>query len=72
MSACVRYDMIGAAIEYHIKDHPQTNMKKMGYKVTNCEPITIADCWIFEVEELIKPLAPYLHVIKSDYFSKEE
>lgn len=70
MSVCVRYDLIGAGLKYGVKEHPQIDMKNMGYKVTNCEPIPIADCWVFEVEELIKPLAPYLHVIKNDYFSK--
>lgn len=71
MSRCLRYDYVGADIDYGVKDHPITNMKNMGYKILQCEPFPIGDCYFFKVEKVIKPLAPYLSIMKKDWFSKE-
>lgn len=45
-------------------EHPQILMKKLGYNILKSEPIPIADCWIFEVEELILPLPEYLKLLE--------
>lgn len=44
-----RYDMIGADIDYGVSVHPQEQMERLGYELVRCEPVPIADCWIFEV-----------------------
>lgn len=39
--------------------HPQEQLRKDGMKELKSEPITIADCWFFEVEKLADPLPPW-------------
>lgn len=55
-----RYDLICAGLDYGIKEHPQKQMKKLGFNVVESEPIPIADCWIFEVNNDIDNIPEYL------------
>ena len=55
-----RYDMIGAYMA-GIKDHPQVQMKNLGYEVIKSESISIADCWWFRVNNKIKRKPSYLY-----------
>ena len=58
-----RYDLIGADLDYGVKEHPQKQMKKIGFNVVKSEPIPIADCWIFEVDNDIENIPGYLEEI---------
>ena len=63
-----RYDLIKADIDYHIKEHPQTDLIKKGLKWERCEPCPIADCWFFEFKkEIINP-PPYLEKLNTKFF----
>lgn len=55
-----RYDIIGAELNCGVKDHPQKVMKDLGFKVVKCEPVPIADCWLFKVENEIDEVPSYL------------
>lgn len=59
-----RYDLICAGLNYGIKEHPQKQMKKLGFNVVESEPIPIADCWIFEVNNDIDNIPEYLVEVK--------
>ena len=63
-----RYDIIGADLDYGIKEHPQKQMEKLGFKVVKAEPVPIADCWIFGVENDIEDVPKYLRRISDIYF----
>lgn len=66
-----RYDMIGAYYD-GVKEHPQVQMKNLGYKVIESEPVPIGDCWWFRVENSIKNTPSYLHLMRDDFkFSYE-
>ena len=68
-----RFDMIGASLDYGVKEHPQKVMKDLGYNVVKCEPVPIGDCWWFRVSNHIDPVPPYLHRMKDDFkFSGEK
>lgn len=48
-------------LEYpEVREHPQKQMKKLGFNVVKSEPIPIADCWIFEVDNDIENIPEYL------------
>lgn len=66
-----RYDLIKAYLEFSIKEHPQKQMKNLGFNVIKAEPVPIADCWIFIVENDIKNVPEYLKDI-SDYCNQEK
>lgn len=55
-----RYDIICADLVYGVKEHPEKQMKKLGFNVIESEPIPIADCWIFEVSNDIENVPEYL------------
>ena len=56
----LHYDIWTADLKCGIHEHPQKQMKNLGYNVIGSVPQSIADCWWFTVEEFIKPLPPYL------------
>lgn len=56
----LRYDLIGAAINFGINKHPQLQMDELGYQVIGGVPQTLGDCWWFTVKEIIYPLPGYL------------
>lgn len=58
------YDLITAGMECDIHEHPQEQMKKLGYTIIDAIPQSIADCWWFTVDKFIEPLPPYLRKIK--------
>lgn len=62
----LRYCLITASIN-GVNEHPQTQMKNLGYKVLGGVPQSIADCWWFTVEEFIEPLPPYLTKMENGY-----
>ena len=70
MSYIIRYDM-----NYPMTDntfvpvHPQLQLKKDGMKELRSEPVTIADCWFFEVEELVDPLPEWYKLSHKFKFS---
>lgn len=66
-----RYSLITADMD-GIKDHPQTQMKKLGAKVIKSEPVSIADCWWFRTENEINPLPKYLYEMKDDFKFSDE
>ena len=67
-----RYDMIGAYREAGVEEHPQEDMKNLGFKVIKSEPVPIADCWWFRVENEIDNLPSYLYPMRDDFkFSNE-
>lgn len=75
MSKCFRYDVLDAGIGYHIKKHPQEDMRSLGFVLLNSEPCSIADCWFFEVDDedsnYPKQIPGYLKEIDSNYFKRE-
>lgn len=48
------------AHENGIHEHPQTQMKKLGYQVIGSVPQSLYDGWWFTVKEFIEPLPEYL------------
>lgn len=75
MGKCFRYSLLDAEITYGVKKHAQTDMRELGFVLLNSEPVSISDCWIFEVddtdENYPKEIPPYLNEIRSDYFTRE-
>ena len=63
----LKYNIMTAVLDCGINDHPQTQMKKLGYKVLGSVPQSIADCWWFTVEDYIEPLPPYLTKMNYNY-----
>lgn len=59
----LRYDLI-TAFNQGVLQHPQLQMKDLGYEVLSFEGVPIGDCAIMEVKELIEPLEKYLTEIK--------
>ncbi|GAA6313814.1 hypothetical protein F290043J8_18400 [Mediterraneibacter gnavus] len=55
-----RYDIICADMICGVKEHPQKQMKKLGFNIVESEPIPIADCWIFGVNNDIENVPEYL------------
>lgn len=54
-----RYSMF-TADEEGIHVHPQQQMINLGFKLLDAVPITIADCWLFTVENDIESIPNYL------------
>jgi len=55
-----RYCLITADLDCGVKEHPQTQMKNLGFHVIKSEPVPIADCWWFRVDNEIYNIPPYL------------
>ncbi len=55
----LKYDLI-AAYKIGKTEHPQKVMKELGYNILKSEPVPIADCIFYEVENIIEPLPEYL------------
>ena len=53
------YDVWTASNE-GINEHPQKQMKNLGYEVLDAVPQSICDGWWFTVKEFIEPLPKYL------------
>ena len=65
------YDIIGSHMN-GIKEHPQIQMKNLGYEVIKSEPVSIADCWWFRVNNEIEKKPEYLYEMSEDFkFSYE-
>lgn len=60
----LNYDMY-EAFDMGVNEHPQLQMKKLGYNVIGSVPQSLYDSWWFTVEEFIEPLEPYL--TKNEY-----
>ena len=70
-----RYEILGAHYNYGIETHPHEQMIKLGFHVIKGEPVPIADCWIFRVdnENEIENIPGYLKEINDDFkFAGEE
>jgi hypothetical protein len=72
----VRYDMIGADLNYGVCQHPQKQMmelvKDLNFKVIGAEPVSIADCWMFWLESENKNLELPGYIKILDYISIED
>ena len=55
------------AYEYGAKEHPQKQMKLLGYEVLDAVPQSAYGSWWFTVKEIIEPLPPYLNLITYNY-----
>lgn len=62
-----RYDVICADVDYHIKDHPVTQMCKLGFNIVKGEPVPIGDCWWFRVNNDINIIPEYLTILPDDF-----
>lgn len=49
-----RYDVIGAGLAGH-DQHPQSVILGLAPEATNFEPVALADCWLFDAEEIENP-----------------
>ena len=63
----LHYDIITASLDCGINEHPQLQMKKLGYNVIGGVPQSLGDCWWFTVEEFIEPFPPYLRKMNYNY-----
>ena len=61
------YCMWTADVDCGVHEHPQIQMKKLGYKVIGSVPQSVFDSWWFTVEDFIEPLPPYLSKMKYNY-----
>lgn len=67
-----RYDLISAYLKAGVKEHPQIDMKNLGYNVVKAEPVSIADCWWFRVENEIESVPEYLSPMGDDFKFSDE
>ena len=65
------YDLIAAHLD-PIKEHPQIQMKKLGFNVIKSEPVPIADCWWFRVDNEIANVPRYLYLMQDDFKFSDE
>lgn len=67
-----RYDVIGAD-QSGVKEHPQKQMMNLGFNIIKAEPVIIADCWWFRVDNEIENVPEYLYLMRDDFkFSDEK
>ena len=66
-----RYDMYSAS-RSGIKEHPQKQKKNLGNNVFKAEPVTIADCWWFRVDNDIENVPEYLYLMSDDFKFSDE
>lgn len=66
-----RYDIDGA-IMAGVKEHPQLQMKNLGYEVIKSEPVTIGECWFFRVVNEIEDTPDYLYEMGEDFKFSDE
>lgn len=67
-----KYDLIGASLDAGVKEHPQIDMRNLGYKVIKSEPVSVADCWWFRVENEIDDTPSYLSPMGDDFKFSDE
>lgn len=67
----VRYDVLGAMFS-NVVLHPQDDMKQLGFTVVRSEPVPIADCWIFRVEDYDFPIPDYIKEIYGTFSGFED
>ena len=66
-----RYDL-RLAFDSGVREHPQKQMKKLGYDVIKSEPVSIADCWCFRVKPRITDTPCYLTPMDNDFKFSDE
>lgn len=66
-----RYD-VQLAFDSGVSEHPQKQMKKLGYDVIKSEPVSIADCWWFRVKSRITDTPCYLTPMDNDFKFSDE
>lgn len=66
-----RYDII-SAYEQGVKEHPQIQMEKLGYKIIKSESVSIGDCWWFRVTNKIRKKPKYLNKMGNDFKFSDE
>lgn len=66
-----RYDIIGAHY-YGVNEHPQTQMKNLGFHWVKSEPVPIADCWWFRCDEYPDSIPSYIDIMKDDFRFSDE
>ena len=62
----LRYCLLTAMLDCGISEHPERQMRKLGYKILDAVPQSIGDQWWFTVEEYNEPLPPYLEKMEYD------
>ena len=50
-----------------ITEHPQKQMRLLGYKVIAAVAQSLGDCWWFTVEDYIEPFPPYIAKMEYDF-----
>ena len=55
------------AIDCGITEHPQKQMRILGYKVIAAVAQSLGDCWWFTVEDYIEPFPPYIAKMEYDF-----
>lgn len=66
-----RYDLWGAD-NAGVHEHPQAQMKKLGFHYVKCEPVPIADCWWFRCDEYPDEIPEYIDIMNDDFRFSEE
>lgn len=66
---CFRYEMMAADRIANVHEHPQRQMGKLGYTVTNSEACPLMDCWVFEVKEDDNRATDYLVEVDGGFFN---
>ena len=66
------YDLIGADLNYGINEHPQRQMRKLGFHFIKSEPVSIADCWWFRVDEEPNIIPGYITRLGDDFKFSDE
>lgn len=67
-----RYCLITADVDCGVSEHPQKVMKDLGFHVIKAEPVPIADCWWFRVDNEIKNVPKYLKQLSDDMKFSDE
>lgn len=60
-----RYDLISACHQ-GIEEHPQRQMKNLGFEVVKFECFSFADCWMFRTTNEIENIPVYLTKLDDD------
>jgi len=67
-----RYDVMGADMFYNVHEHPQVQIKKLGFNIIKAEAVPIADCWWFRSDSEVEELPGYIREMPDDFkFSGE-
>lgn len=62
------YSLVGSIDHYGIRDPSLDNLRKLGFKVVDYEPLPQTHCWYVRVEDFDFELPGYICKLKNPYW----